>query len=91
MGILTISPDSLWLCEPVGGRKEKKKVAFGKVSWSKGTVMDVRRTRETLTWYLTTALDDEPPHGQAGEDEEDEEDQGNGDRENWKQNQTHIS
>lgn len=45
----------------------------------------------TLTWYLTTALDDEPPHGQADEDEEDEEDQGNGDRENWKRNQTHVS
>lgn len=86
MGILTISPDSLWLCEPAGGRKRKEESGVGQGVLEQRNSADGRRTRGTLTWYLMTALDDEPPHGQAGEDEEDEEDQGNGERENWKRN-----
>lgn len=86
MGILTISPDSLWLCEPVGGRKRKEESGVRQGVLERRNSADGRRTRGTLTWYLATALDDEPPHGQADEDEEDEEDQGNGDRENWKRN-----
>lgn len=88
MGILTISLDSQRLGEPVGGRKRKEESQsrLATCAVAKWNSADVRRTQEkTLTWYVTTALDEEPPHSQAEGDEEDEKDQGNGDGENWKQ------
>lgn len=80
MGILTISLDSLWFCEPVGGRKKRAKLSLQRVLQQRNSA-DVGRTKKTLTWQVTAALDEEPPHAQAPKDE-DEDGQTKGDGEN---------